>query len=294
MLPHRGALHRTRIALARLCMHGTSHTNLPRNVLSFESKSAPVFGQLPCSAPARSDCREIQNIGRTLAEQFVYQLFVFSDWMTNEIAATYRWGIDSTCFPWSFTIRCPAGRVTSTAEARTQTQVAVGWCERTFACDIAHEAVGGALQSIQTGLLGGTPPCRCTALDRSYHRRVGSNTTARDGAELWSRQRLIESLRRSPELFILGEELGDCSRSLDSSVSRPLPHGIADLIGLLLVSWPTGSPRIGLAYFTLCIGIPPGISRSRPHPLALITADWLRLGCAGDHFFLVTIASKSQ
>lgn len=246
------------------------------DVLELRIEQQPVLDNFHAQLPPDQIAAEIQNIGRTLAEAVRVSAIRLLRLDDNEIAATYRWGIDQRVYVVLYdTVPGGAGYVEQLKREHKLKSLLDG-ARELLRCEHCTRGCRRCLQSYSNQVYWEALR-RADAL-RWIEAIIGATSAhvaARDGAELWSRQRLIESLRRSPELFLLGEELGDCSRSLD------FEREPAAATWSPLTYWPTlgllddwiSSNRIQRIHFVYRKTL--DFTQSS-HPLALITADWFR------------------
>lgn len=246
------------------------------DVLELRIEQQPMLSSSQAQLTPDEMAAEIQNIGRTLAEAIRVSAISLLRLDDNEIAATYRWGIDQRVYVVLYdTVPGGAGYVEQLKREHKLQSLLIG-ARETLRCEHCTRGCRKCLQSYSNQAYWEALR-RADALrwiDAILGAKI-AHITARDGAELWSRQRLIDSLRRAPELFIMGEELGDCSQSLDferepaASTWDPLTYW-PTLV--LLDDWLSSNriQRVHFAYRKI-------LDFSQPsHPLALILAEWFR------------------
>jgi len=246
------------------------------DVLELRIEQQPILEQSEAPRSADEIAADIQNIGRTLAEAVRVAAIRLLRLDDNEIAATYRWGLDQRVYIVLYdTVPGGAGYVEQLQREHSVASLLEG-AREALRCNHCTRGCRRCLQSYSN-------QAYWEALRRSDALRwveaiIGSTAgqrSAREGAERWSRQRVIDSLRRASEIILVGEELADCSKPLDFD-KEP-----AVAIWNPVTYWPTlklieewaADNRTQRVHFVHR----KSVDFSQPsHPLAIITADWLR------------------
>jgi ATP-dependent helicase YprA (DUF1998 family) len=246
------------------------------DVLEFRIEQHPIQTDALRALPSDELAMEIENIGRTLAEAFriaAVRLLKLDD---GEIAASYRWGLDQRVYIVLFdTVPGGAGYVEQ-LQREIAPQAILEGTKRVLSCDHCTRGCRSCLQSYSNQFhweaLRRADALRWVEAILAQKIAVGASPA---GSEYWSRQRLIESLKLAPEVFFLGEELGDMARPLD--FDKPVQAAVWDPLsywpGLELInSWLTQNRTQKLSFvFRKPVDFAPP-SRQ----LGIITAGWIQ------------------
>jgi ATP-dependent helicase YprA (DUF1998 family) len=246
------------------------------DVLEFRIEQQPILTDALSALPQDELTLEIENIGRTLAEAFRISAVRILKLDDGEIAASYRWGLDQRVYVVLFdTVPGGAGYVEQ-LRRETTPQVILEATKRVLSCDHCTRGCRSCLQSY-SNQFHWEALRRSDALrwvDAIFAQKIAVGATP-VGSEYWSRQRLIDSLKLAPEIFFLGEELGDMARSLD--FEKPIQAAVWDPMTYwpsleLINKWLTENRTQKINFvFRKAVDF--------THPsrqLGIITADWIQ------------------
>ena len=267
----------------RICTRSPSHIpvcdfahEFSTDVLEFRIEQQPILNAELRALPPDEMAMEIQNIGRTMAEAFrlaAVRLLRLDD---GEIAASYRWGLDQRAYLVLFdTVPGGAGYVEQLQHERTP-QAILDAVRDILHCEHCLRGCRSCLHSYSNQIYWESLR-RADALRwiESIRAQKTAANAPPDGSEHWPRQRLLNSLKTAPEVFIIGEEIGDLAQALDlektnqAAVWDPLSYW--PTLALIQEWMPHNrSQRINFVFRKV-------VDFSNPaRPLTLITADWLR------------------